>query len=625
MSTEEIYQNIIEEAESLEQELIKLRREFHQYPEPGWMEMRTSARIAKLLESYGCDQVLMGTEVCKTDARMGVPEESLLEQHYKEVNALGQVSEEKLKKTRGGFTGVIGILHGKLSEERTASEKASERTSENQVLAFRFDIDALPVTECENMDHFPEKQGFRSICPSYMHACGHDGHITVGLGTAKILCGMKDQLRGTIKFIFQPAEEGVRGAKAIVEKGHLDDVDVVLGAHMSGKEDQEQCMIGIGDGHSLATTKMDVEIQGKAAHAAAAPEAGNNAMLATATAILNLHAIPRYSHGDTRVNVGKLVAGSSRNVICESAHMEMEVRGMTAEANQYMYDYACRIIENAAQMHGCTSQIRLMGAATNSLNTPELMDRMKKLCEERLQLPVVYVPEGGVGGSEDYSCMSERVKEHGGQSCYFLNLSKCHATLHNDRFDFDEKALVNGVKVFTCAAVDLLMESALDPAFLERDRLRKSGIPVKIAETEREGTDGVHGDLCYMDGDRVVRKWHQGQGHIRSGWMPGHPTLYLRKEVYDSYGYYRTDYRISGDYEFMVRILYKDKVKLSYIPEVLVYMSHGGTSTNSLRAYVESMLEGHRALKENGVHFAWFTDLCRVFRVLSQFVTARGE
>ena len=68
MSTEEIYQNIIEEAESLEQELIKLRREFHQYPELGWMEMRTSARIAELLESYGCDQVLMVTEVCKTDA-----------------------------------------------------------------------------------------------------------------------------------------------------------------------------------------------------------------------------------------------------------------------------------------------------------------------------------------------------------------------------------------------------------------------------------------------------------------------------------------------------------------------------------------------------------------------------
>ena len=97
-----------------------------------------------------------------------------------------------------------------------------------------------------------------------------------------------------------------------------------------------------------------------------------------------------------------------------------------------------------------------MGAATNSLNTPELMDRMKKLCEERLQLPVVYVPEGGVGGSEDYSCMSERVKEHGGQSCYFLNLSKCHATLHNDRFDFQEEALVNGVKAFCGVTAELL-------------------------------------------------------------------------------------------------------------------------------------------------------------------------
>lgn len=146
----------------------------------------------------------MGTEVCKADARMGVPEESLLEQHYKEVNALGQVSEEKLKKTRGGFTGVIGILHGKLSEERTASEKASERASENQVLAFRFDIDALPVTECENMDIFRKSRDSGQYVQVIWHACGHDGHITVGLGTAKILCGIKDQLRGTIKFIFQP-------------------------------------------------------------------------------------------------------------------------------------------------------------------------------------------------------------------------------------------------------------------------------------------------------------------------------------------------------------------------------------------------------------------------------------
>ena len=153
------------------------------------------------------------------------------------------------------------------------------------------------------------------------------------------------------------------------------------------------------------------------------------------------------------------------------------------------------------------------------------------------------------------------------------------------------------------------------------DRYADEGVLMRMVEImEKEGPDGVHGDLCYMDGDRIVRKWHQGQGVIRSGWMPGHPTLYLKKEVYDRFGLYRTDYRISGDYEFMVRILYRKEVTLSYLPEILIYMSHGGTSTNSLGAYVESMMEGHRALVENHVPFAWVTDLCRVVRVLSQFV-----
>ena len=141
-----------------------------------------------------------------------------------------------------------------------------------------------------------------------------------------------------------------------------------------------------------------------------------------------------------------------------------------------------------------------------------------------------------------------------------------------------------------------------------------------VAIMEKEGTDGVHGDLYYMEGNKVVRYWHQGQGNIRYGWMSGHPTLYLKKSVYDKYGLYKTDYRISADYEFMIRILKDDQVKLSYLPEVLIYMSHGGTSTNSLGAYLAGMKEGHRALRENGVRFAWFTDLCRTLRVLAQFV-----
>ena len=137
---------------------------------------------------------------------------------------------------------------------------------------------------------------------------------------------------------------------------------------------------------------------------------------------------------------------------------------------------------------------------------------------------------------------------------------------------------------------------------------------------EREGTDGVHGDLDYVDGERVVRRWRQGQGKLVFGWMPGHPTLYLRRSVYENFGYYRTDYRISADYEFMIRILKDGKVRLSYLPEVLIRMSHGGTSTNSLGAYLAWMKEGHRALKENGIPMAAFTDFCRTLRVLAQFV-----
>ena len=141
-----------------------------------------------------------------------------------------------------------------------------------------------------------------------------------------------------------------------------------------------------------------------------------------------------------------------------------------------------------------------------------------------------------------------------------------------------------------------------------------------VAIMEKEGTDGVHGDLNYMDGDKIIRKWRQGQGNIRTGWMPGHPTLYLKKEVYEKYGFYKTDYRISADYEFMIRILKDGQVKLSYIPEVLIKMAHGGTSTKSLSAYLEGMKEGNRALRENGVKFAFVTDMLRVLRVLKQFV-----
>lgn len=440
MGLEEIYDKIIERAEELGPELVGIRRDLHRFPELGWMEMRTSSIIAGYLKCFGCDEVLVGRDACLDEARMGLPSEEELERHYEEAARQDGTDLSFLPYTKGGFTGVIGVLH----------------CGEGPTVAFRFDIDALPITECEEETHFPAREGFASRVPGVMHACGHDGHITVGLGTAKILCELREQLHGTVKFIFQPAEEGVRGAKSIVDHGHLDDVDFVLGAHMGGEADRSVAAIGVGNGESMATMKYDVEFYGKSAHAAAAPEDGENAMLAMATAVLNLHAIPRSGKGDTRVNVGRVTAGSGRNVICDHAHMELEVRGMTDEANTFMAEYAKRVIRSSAEMHGCSCDIRLMGAAMNSLNDTALSERLAKVCAEKLHLPVERPEKGGAGGSEDYSYFCERVQAHGGESCYFMNFSRCASGIHTDRFNFQEEALANGVKVFCGIALELL-------------------------------------------------------------------------------------------------------------------------------------------------------------------------
>lgn len=130
---------------------------------------------------------------------------------------------------------------------------------------------------------------------------------------------------------------------------------------------------------------------------------------------------------------------------------------------------------------------------------------------------------------------------------------------------------------------------------------------------------GAHADLVYADGNKIIRKWHMGEGDIRQGWMPGHPTLFFRREVYEKYGLYDPSFKIGADYEFMIRILKDKKNQLVYLPEVVVSMFYGGTSSGGLKSYIESFKEGHRALKINGIKFALWIDFCRTLRVLSQF------
>ena len=172
-------------------------------------------------------------------------------------------------------------------------------------------------------------------------------------------------------------------------------------------------------------------------------------------------------------------------------------------------------------------------------------------------------------------------------------------------------ALNKGIRMAAGELVGLMCDRFADEKVLE-----------EMAQiVEREQTDGVHGDLDYVDGRRIVRRWRMGQGRISQGWMPAHPTLYLKKEMYDICGLYRTDMRIAADYEFMVRLLSRDQVRLSYLPRVLVYMDHGGdsASTGSLKSYAESFREARNALADNGVKHPTLITLRRTIRVLLQF------
>ena len=132
---------------------------------------------------------------------------------------------------------------------------------------------------------------------------------------------------------------------------------------------------------------------------------------------------------------------------------------------------------------------------------------------------------------------------------------------------------------------------------------------------------GAHADLVYKNGERIIRKWHMGEGSIYHGWMPGHPTLFLKREVYDKYGLYRTDFRISADYEFMIRFLKERENELAYFPETIIAMFYGGTSSGGICNYLLSLKEGHRALKLNGIKCACYIDFRRILRVLVQFIS----
>lgn len=440
---EDIYRKISDMAEEQRDELIQLRRDFHRYPETSWLEMRTSAKIAEYLTELGME-VLTGKNVCREEARIGVPDPDILERHFSQVKEQGAPARFLTEELEQGYTGVVGIL----------------RCGEGPTVALRFDIDALPMEEAEDLEHRPFREGFSSQNPGMMHACGHDCHAAIGLGTARILSELRDQLHGTVKFLFQPGEEGTKGAYAMVENGHLDGVDYFAGTHVAPDDKEDDGDITPGTYGSLATCKYNVFFHGQAAHAGGFPEEGKNAVLAAAHAAVGLSGIARHSQGISRVNVGVIRGGSNSNVVADEAMISMEVRGETDEINQYMDRRAKEICQAAAMMEECSCEMRLMGRAPSQVSSPELIDRISNLVRNHLpQYRVSSNPNTKNWGSEDIGFMMNRVQEQGGRAVYMRTMTKMASPQHTVRFDVDEDVLVKGAVSFSAIVCDLLKKN----------------------------------------------------------------------------------------------------------------------------------------------------------------------
>ena len=230
---------------AVSKELIELRRKFHKCAETGWLEFETSIYIIEFLKAQGLD-LKYGQSI--HGKRIGLPSKSQMDTHKRKIT-LRKVDFDTSEILQG-YTGAVAIL---------------DTQKPGPTVALRFDIDALSIDEAQ-VSHRPFSEGFSSKNKGMMHACGHDGHIAIGLMLAKTLASQRDRLIGKIIFIFQPAEEGVRGAKSMVDSGVLEDADYIFSGHI-GFCKNKQVVCGVGG--FLATSKLDVSFIGKAAHAGA--------------------------------------------------------------------------------------------------------------------------------------------------------------------------------------------------------------------------------------------------------------------------------------------------------------------------------------------------------------------
>jgi aminobenzoyl-glutamate utilization protein A len=420
----------------LEKEIVALRRDFHKYPESAWTEFRTSAIVAERLEQLGYELIL-GLDTVDAASVMGRPSEAEIDRYIERAKAQGgdPARIDKMRK----YPGVVGVL-------RTGKP--------GPVVSLRFDIDCVDVDETKDPAHLPNREGFASVNALLTHSCGHDAHTAMGLGVAEVLMEEKSSLKGEVRLIFQPGEEGCRGAFAMTQKGVVDGSDYFLAMHIGTGVPSGSFAVN-STGH-LCTTKFDVEFAGRPAHAAGSPHEGRNALLAAASAALALHGIAPHRDGVQRINVGVLEAGTGRNVVPGKAVLKAETRGETQAIADYVYGRAQEILKGAALMYGTEVAVTKTGAGTDARGDAPLVEKIASAVREAGLFDSVF-DLVQAGGSEDATWMMRRVQEGGGQAAYTVLGADISAPHHNGSFDVDEKTFVLGVKALT-AVVKKLME-----------------------------------------------------------------------------------------------------------------------------------------------------------------------
>ncbi|MPY60148.1 amidohydrolase [Streptomyces spongiae] len=406
------------------EQLTTFRRELHRNPEPAFLEIGTAARIEKAIERLPVS-VITGKAAHHLERVVGLP--SPAERDAWEARAVESgVPSDRARYFRENGTALVVDLVGDRPGPRWG---------------LRVDIDALPILESSDPSHVPAAHGFASTNGA-MHACGHDAHATIGVG---LLHRLADRaFPGSLRILFQPAEEGVRGAQTMIDAGAADEIDTMLAVHMAGEMRIGEVVGSFTGG--LATRKLKVDFAGKASHAAGAPESGRNALIAAAMSALAIMAIPRYGSVDTRLNVGTLVAGEATNIVPSSAAMTCEARATDDDVVDELVDRIRSIVRGAALTQDVTVDLAVMGQSATVAPDDDLVDRIVAAAAAHPDVDEVHRTRA-FAGSDDANLLIRHVQQRGGKGAYLMVGAGSPGPHHSDTFDVGEESIPVGIDI----------------------------------------------------------------------------------------------------------------------------------------------------------------------------------